>query len=196
MRKGISPTVSFVLIVAIILIATVVSYFWAAPIVSGLGEPGRINNLKNQMVSLDYMIRATAHGETNYTNIYEMYLPNAYIELNPENDTLALTFIQKALVIGRRDDTANMDCAYDAETFYDNNTGISLSRELNLSRVYSGSKGEGGETEVLICYTDIDLKFEGSCSRVATGAPRVVAYIKKEGMNASTSKPLVSVTFC
>lgn len=196
MKKGISPTVSFVLIVSIILIGSTAAYFWAAPLVSGIGEPGRIRNLKNQMVSLDYMVRATAHGDVNFSNSYELYAPDAHLELVPENDTLMLTFIQKALVIGRMQGTQNKQCTYGADSINDTRTGIVVAREMNFSRVYVGSKGEGGETEVMICYGNIDLKFGGVCGKAKTGSPRILVYMKKAGFNATTNNSIVSINVC
>jgi hypothetical protein len=196
MKKGISPTVSFVLIVSIILIGSTAAYFWAAPLVTGIAEPGRVRNLKNQMVSLDYMLRATAHGDINFTNSYELYGPESHMELIPENDTLMLTFIQKASVIGRMNYTSNKQCTYSADRINHERTGIVVAREMNFSRVYVGSKGEGGDTEVMICYDNIDLKYGGVCGTAKTGAPRIIVYMKKSGFNATNNQSIVDINIC
>ncbi|RLG21801.1 hypothetical protein DRN74_00020 [Candidatus Micrarchaeota archaeon] len=195
MERGISPTVSFVLVVTIILLATAVTYLWAAPIISGINEPGRVRNLKNQMVNLDYMIRATAHGDINFTNSYELYAPGAFLELRPSNDSIVMTFVQKALVIGVVQKNKNTKCSYDAEYLNDTITGIYLGREMNMSRVYWGAKGVG-DAEIMICYDDIDLKFNGVCSKGKTGAPRILVYMKKIGVNATDNRPIVSIDVC
>ncbi len=195
MQRGVSPTVSFVLIVAIIVIASSAAYLWAYPLVNGINEPGKVKNLQNQMISLDYMIRATAHGDINFTNSYELYAPSGYLWLNDTHDKIRLTFLQKAEVIGQMQTTANTDCGYLDDNIHDTDTNIMLAREMNLSRVYWGSKGIG-ETEIMICYNDIDLEFGGICSKGKTGSPRLLVYMKKFGIDSTTGKPKVYINIC
>ena len=98
--KGVSEVVSFVLILAVIIVTTLAAYLWATQSIEGLNEPGRIKSFINQMTGLDDVIRSTAHGDINFTNTFKLTAPDGFIEVREDADLLVLSFIQKAQVLG------------------------------------------------------------------------------------------------
>ena len=104
MKKGVSPVVSYVLIVSIVLVTTITAYNWALPLSKELGEQGRIMNYKNQMIGLDYTIRSTAHGDINFVNEYEMHLQDqTSIRLDKENEIIYLILQPRATILGKQE---------------------------------------------------------------------------------------------
>jgi FlaG/FlaF family flagellin (archaellin) len=98
--RGVSPVVSFVLIVAIVITTTMAAYIWASDAVKSMNEPGRIKSLINQFIALDQALKQTAHGDINFTNLFELYYPEGFLELRPGTDSLNYIFVQQARVLG------------------------------------------------------------------------------------------------
>lgn len=192
MKKGISPIVSYVLVLSIVLTSTIIAFAWALPLSEQLGEEGKVTNYKNQMIGLDYSIRSAAHGDINFVNEYEMHLQEATIFLDSEKNTVYLLFQQRATVLGDPEVTGTLTCDSETEYLRHDLTRIDMYRESNLSRVYQGSAGGPGQAVIAICYSDINLTWEGDCSE-GRGGPRTLVRIKKTG---ATDKPVVSIDLC
>lgn len=188
--RGVSPVISFTLAVAIVLTLTVAAYYWAAGQLQGLGEPQKARALVNQMISLDYAIRETAHGDINFTTVLDMYYPSAFLLVEEQENMVTLTFFQGSQAIGFINATPAA-CCYGCDYIRDSRTGITLAREVP-TQVYRGS--QGGVAEIAVCYPDIDIAFSGLCSRSGAG-PQSRMYIKKAGLNAS-NRPVVSLEVC
>ena len=197
MRKGISPIISYVLIVGIVLTSTMIAYTWALPLSEQLGEKGKVNNYKNQMIGLDYAIRSAAHGDLNFQNEYEFYLQDSSILLDDSQDVIYLTFNQKAGILGVPNASGTINCTASTEFLYDPATRLNMYRESDLTRVYQGSAGGAGAAEFAICYYDIDLKWGGNCIRGRSG-PKTLIEITKVNVSDSSGnfKPVVSVDVC
>ncbi|GEM_PF-2188509 len=195
MEKGVSSTISFALILAIILVTAMAAYFWSLTQIDRLGEQGRVNSFRSQMLGLDYALRATAHGDINFQNIFELTIPDGSIYLWPGNDTITLTFLQASSVIGRAGyQSPDNNCSNGSVDFiYDSATNIPLYRTTNNSRVFEGSKGGRGDAEFMICYYNVDLKAGGACA-AGRGGPRVLVQMKK--VNVTNSKPVVNIDMC
>lgn len=193
MKKGVSPTIGFVLVVTIVLVTALAAYFWSLGEIDRLGEVGRVTTFKNQMIGLDYAIRSVAHGDINFQNSYELNIPDASLVLKSNVDSLVLDFFQNAPVLGKAAENGNETCNSTSDYVYDNFTLISTYRESNTSRVFEGAKGAGkGEAEFIICYYNIDLQFGGKCSE-GKGGPRALVMIKKVNY---TTKPVVNIDIC
>ncbi len=201
MQRGISPTVSFVLSVAIIIIFTAATYYWATGTVKEFGEQGRVRSYYNQMVSLERIIKQVAAGDENFTTMFVFYHPqyeyvNPYLSLDEENDRITLVFNQYAAVIGYPGDSArvqaNESCGYDY--LLDNVTGIVMYRLNEYETTYQGAAGPGtSQTEVAACFPDIDLVWGDQCGKGKVG-PETVIIIRKE--NVTNGRPVVSVSMC
>jgi hypothetical protein len=197
MRKGVSEVVSFVLILAIMITATMSAYVWVSANISSLNEPGRIKNLANQMLSLDYAIKSAAHGDINFTNKFELYYPDGYFELRNTTSSInsslmpVLIIRQASLVLGYTNVSAS-GCGQNYS--YDAATHTTLYKYTTSDNVYVGAQGEGpGQAEIGICYTNINITFGGTCIRGKTG-PFATINIKKGGV--SGTMPMVSLDVC
>ena len=193
MKKGVSPAVSFSLTLSIVVITAMGAYFWASGEVVKLGEAGKVASFRNQMIGLDYAIRSTAHGDINFLNSYQLHHPDATLLLWEGNNTISLTFIQGAKILGAASSQGFVTCGIGTEFLYDNSTRISMYRISNMTRVYEGSRGGAGMAEFKICYYDIDLRFGNKCSKGGSG-PDSLILIKKA--NVTNSIPVVTVEIC
>src|SRR3989338_1125996 len=111
-HKGVEPVVSFVLIVAIILVFSLAAYLWMSDALGSLNEPGRVSSYVGQMIALDDVITGAAHGDVNFTTTFRVHHPNAFLELNENQGSLALTFSQQSQAIGFSNVTpANAACS-------------------------------------------------------------------------------------
>jgi flagellin-like protein len=200
MMKGVSPVVSFVLVVAIIVTLSMSAYWWASGAAGSMAEPGKIANLESQMVALDHAVRSAAHGDVNFSVAIDIYHPtigyqNSVLLLWEDTDVISLSFWQNAAVIGATNvTTTNTTCAFNETYFLDNQTNVVMWKESGLNRVFRGAAGEGpGFAEIALCYYDIDLRFAGGCIS-GTSAATTTVLIKKVGVSAG--KPVVEIDFC
>jgi hypothetical protein len=199
MRKGVSEVVSFVLVLAIMVTATMSAYIWASSSIPTLNEPGRIKNLINQMISLDSVIKSTAHGDINFTTRYEIYYPDGYFELRNTTTNLnsslmpVLMINQKAVILGYTGSVATTT-GCDANYSYDASTHTKMYRYTTIDNVYVGAQGSGpGQAEISICYTNINVTAGSACMRGKNG-PFANLNIKKVGVIGTT--PQVSIDVC
>lgn len=197
MRKGVSEVVSFVLIVAIMITATMSAYVWASSSITSLNEPGRIRNLLNQMIALDGVIKSVAHGDTNFTSKFELYYPDSYFELrntttNSNSSLMPVLIIrQNAVILGYTNVSAT-GCGDNYS--YDGSTHTTLFRYTTADNVYVGAQGNGvGQAEMAICYSNVNISYGGLCIRGKSG-PFATINIRKEGVVGST--PVVSMDVC
>lgn len=203
MMRGVSPIVSYVLVIAIVLTSTLIAYTWALPLTEQLGEKGKVNSYKNQMIGLDYAIRASAHGDINFKNEYEIYMQDASILLDDDNDVVYLKFRQSAIVLGEPSISGYAYCTRPSNVTGDQSgqfltdplTNLNLYRESDSTRVFQGSTGQNGLAEFAICYYDIDLVWKGSCIRGTSSSTSLIT-IEKTGVNATTLKPIVAIDIC
>lgn len=196
MKRGVSPTVSFTLILAIIITTALAAYFWSLTEIDKLGEQGRVNSFRSQMIGLDYALRSTAHGDINFQNTFELTITDATLFISPGNDTISLTFTQNSGVLGKAAITsAESNCSNSSVNFiYDSSSDISLYRSSNNTRVFEGAKGGGkSDAEFMICYYNVDIKWGGSCS-AGRGGPRALVLMKK--INITNNKPVINVDIC
>ncbi len=199
MRKGVSEVVSFVLVLAIMITATMSAYIWASSSIPMLNEPGRIKNLVNQLISLDSVIKSTAHGDINFTTTYELYYPDGYFALlNTTTDLNSslmpvLMINQKSLVLGYTGSIATTT-GCDASYSYDASTHIKMYRYTTVDNVYVGAQASGpGQAEISICNTNINVTAGSMCLRGKSG-PFATLNIKKVGVVGTI--PKVSIDVC
>ena len=195
MNRGISPVISYVMVIAIVLASTMAAYMWALPLSKEMGEKGRITNLKSQMIGLDYVIRSTVHGDINFQNQYEMYFPDCFLYLDEGNNSIKLVFTQNTGVFGTNGSevSVNVSCNASADHLLDNATRIIMFREHNTTHVFRGAIGPyAGTAEIAICYPDVDLQFGNKCSKGKNG-PFSTILIRKTGF---TTKPVIEIDIC
>ena len=183
------------MILGIVLATTMAAYTWALPLSKEMGEKGRIINLKNQMIGLDYAIRSTVHGDINFQNQYEIYYPNCFLYLDEGNNSIKLIFTQNTGVFGTNGSEVSVDvsCNESSDHLLDNETKIIMYREQNTTHVFRGAIGpEAGAAEIAICYPNIDLQFGNRCSKGRSG-PFSTIFIKKTGFS---TKPIIEIDIC
>ncbi|MFH0986983.1 MAG: hypothetical protein V1911_02935 [Candidatus Micrarchaeota archaeon] len=89
---------------------------------------------------------------------------------------------------------ASTTCSAVSDQILDLDTGITLYRESNYTRLFRGALGSGaGTAEFMVCYSDIDIAYGNTCMRGKTG-PDASVKIKKTG--ESGGKPQVSLDIC
>ena len=197
-RRGTSPTISFVLSVAVLLTLTATTYYWATESIQGLGEQGRVKSYYNQMASLSGIIKEVGRGDENFTTLYTFYYPteeyvSPFLQIDEEKDLIKLTFVQNAYVLGYvGTEPANETCGNDY--LLDNDTSITLYRVNEYDTVYQGALGPGeGAVEIATCFTGINITWDGRCSAGRTGPN---AYIKIRKANVTNGKPVVALDIC
>ncbi len=197
MQKGVSPTVSFVLSIALLVIFTIATYTWASASIEGLGEEGRIKGYYNQMATLENIMKETARGDENFTSRVYFYHPthnyvSPYLLVDPDHDRITLTLTQEATVIGKANGSANESCGYDY--LLDNTTGITMYRVNEYQTLYQGAAGPGpGEIEFSVCLPNVDIVWGGNCAKGKTG-PSTTIVLRK--VNITAGKPVLSVDLC
>ena len=195
MKKGISPVISYVLVITIVLTTTIAAYMWALPLSKELGEKGRISNIQNQMIGLDYVIKTTAHGDIGFQNRYEMYIPECDLLLDEGNDSIKLVLTQKNGILGTNTSKVEIrtNCNSTSKWLLDNETGVVMYRLENEKNLFRGAIGPAaGTAEIALCYSNIDLQYGGECNK-GKGGPYATIIVKKTGYNG---KPVVDVDIC
>ncbi len=94
MKKGVSPVISYVMIVAIVMMTASAAYMWAYPHMQKLGESAKSKSLSNQVRSLDYAVRQAAHGGVGFLNSLELYTESGTIRLDKDKNLITFTFQQ------------------------------------------------------------------------------------------------------
>ncbi len=100
MKKGITPVISYVMLIAIVVVTTSAAYFWAYPHVERLGDGPKNINLVNQMESFDYELRRILNSEVGARNTFPLHLPEGNIRLDEENNKIVLSFRQDVATVG------------------------------------------------------------------------------------------------
>lgn len=158
-NKGITPVISYVLLVGIVVITTSAAYFWAYPHIDRLGEGPKAQNMVNQMESLDYAMRQTIHGEIGFRNSFNLHIPEGSIRLEEDNDKIIFNFQQGTAVVGyitRPDEIGIPRKTWETQSDWENheeessfnisieNGEVSLKRESDRFTVESEEEWEGG----------------------------------------------------
>ncbi len=197
-NKGITPVISYVLLVGIVVITTSAAYFWAYPHIDRLGEGPKAQNMVNQMESLDYAMRQTIHGEIGFRNSFNLHIPEGSIRLEEDNDKIIFNFQQGTAVIGYipepNDIETPINCTEDLEYILDERTNIIGSKIGEYSQLYAGSTGAPGTAILTLCYPNVELVWQGKCIR-GRGGPRTNVLMEKKGINEE-GKPVISIDFC
>lgn len=198
MRKGVSPVISYVLIVAIVVTTASAAYLWAYPHMKKLGEGAKGESLVNQIESLDYAVRQVSHGEVGFRNTFQLYVPEGGIRVNEEHNHIAFSFRQGVGVVpnvnppeGKKIDST---CTENSTYINDSVTGLILKRDPSNPYVYKGATSSPGNAEVLLCYPNVNLTWRGQCIRGASG-PRISVLMEKMNITED-GKRKVSIDFC
>ncbi len=194
-KKGISPVVSYVLIVAIVVIISIGSYIWADYTQRQFKDKLVVKDMESQMVGLDTLVREVAHGDTNYTLTHTIYYQSGTMDVVAGNDWIRYITQTKSEIYKSISQTpdANDSCTSDSVTILDSQTQIKMNK-IPFTNVYRGSSGNelGQRVEMVDCFPNIDIVVGEGC--IGKSGPSSRITIKKIGY--SGSKPVVQVGIC
>ncbi|GEM_PF-5762755 len=193
--KGISPVLSYVLIIAIVVIISIGSYLWADYSQRQFKDKLIVKDMENQMVGLDALIQEVAHGDINYTITHTVYYQTGTLRVEADKDWIM--YITQAnseiyQTISASEDATD-SCTSSSVTILDSDTQIKMAR-IPFTNVYRGASGNelGQRVEIVACFPDIDITVGEGCIGKSGPSSRVI--IKKIGY--SGTKPVVQVGVC
>ncbi len=195
MRKGISPAVSYVLLLALVVIVSVAAYLWGTYDVQKLEDAPIAHNIESQMISADQLIQAASHGDTNFTATMGMYYSKGVMQVDSRHGWIKYMAELDANVYDKVTENANATCDSSTYVIEDSGTGIKMTR-MEYTNVFRGSTGgtEKQEVEIVICNNDIQLNAAAGC--LGKSGPRAEMSARKIGYNATSGKPIVEVGIC
>jgi hypothetical protein len=196
MNRGVSPAVSYVLLVALSIIVAVGAYVWGTYEVNRLQDQPIASNMEAQMVSIDQVVQSVSHGDTNFTTVIEVFYPKGVMQVDEDNDWIKWSGQLNANIYDLPiEGTANATCNSSTYLIQDSTTTVKMSRIL-YSNVFRGSTGDQSAqfVEIVACYTDIDITADATCR--GKSGPRAQIIARKTGYNSTAGKPIVQVRVC
>lgn len=195
-QRGITPIVSYVLILTILIIIAVGSYIWASYMQNKLQDNVVVSVMQNEMISLGNLVENVAHGDINYTSTMTVYYPSGLLEVDPDRGWIEyITQTQSQVYpIPTELPPASVDkCNSTASAINDTDTGITLVK-LPFTHFYRGATGgyAGERVEQVVCFPDIQIVAGNGC--LGKSGPSSQVIIKKIGYNGT--KPVVQVGVC
>ncbi len=193
MDKGVSPVVSYVLILAILVTIAVGSYLWASYMQTQMQDKITVSTMESQMVGIENLIENVAHGDMNYTLTQTMYVPNGMLDVQPEKDWIRFLAQTHSLIYNPTKGYELQDQCGDVTTIQDTDTMINLTR-MPFTNVFRGATGNalGERVEIVTCFPDVDLVTGEGC----IGRSGPVIRIKAKKVGYSGEKPRVMVEIC
>ena len=195
MKKGISPAVSYVMMLAIIVIISVSAYVWGDYEVRRLQDAPIAHNIESQMISIDQLIQAVSHGDTNFTSTMNLYYLKGIMQVDASHDWIKYTAELNANVYDRVTDTANTTCDEYTYIVEDTDTGLRMTRMV-YTNVFRGGSGDSQKqsVEIVVCYHNIQINESVGC--IGKSGPRAQLTVRKIGYNSTANKPVVEVRIC
>ena len=194
MQKGVSPVMSYVLIVALVITVAMSAYFWANYEIDRMENIPIAHNVEAQFIAADSAIQSVAHGDINFTTYMTLYYPKGVVMLEANNDWLKYVGQINAQVYSKEaeETSVNATCCTDCNVIRDNATTIVMTK-IPYTRVYRGAQGTYNQyVEIVACYTDIDLVAASGC--LGKSGPVSKLILRKTGYN--NTKPVVEVKVC
>lgn len=194
MHKGVSPAMSYVLLLAIVVILSISAYVWGNYEISRLEDLPIAYNAEAQMIGIDQLIQSVAHGDINFTTVMDLYYPKGVMQVDEDNDTIKYTVQLNGKIYEAVTGTAT-SCCPNCTIIQDENTGVKMVR-IYYTNVFRGSTGDelAQLVEITACYDDIDIQADAVC--IGKSGPRAQLTARKLGYNPSNNKPIVRVRIC
>lgn len=195
MKKGVSPAVSYVMMLAVIVTISVAAYVWGDYEVRRLQDAPIAHNIEAQMISIDQLIQAVSHGDTNFTSTMNLYYTKGIMQVDGTRGWIKYTAELNAEVYDRVTDAADTACDEDTIILQDTSTGIKMTK-LVYTNVYRGSTGDPQQqlVEIVACYPDIQINESSDCR--GKSGPRAQLTVRKIDYNSAEGKPVVEVRIC
>jgi len=195
MKKGISPTVSYVLLLALAVILSISAYFWGTYEITRLEDIPIAQNVQTQMHSIDALIQSVAHGDINFTSNLVLYYPKGVMQVNASGEAIKYTGQLNAKIYEGAATGAPCACGSSCNLVQDVETLVTMVKVPDTN-VYRGSSGntESQYVEIITCYDDIDIVADNNC--LGRSGPRAQLTARKIGYDTSLQKPQVKVSIC
>lgn len=195
MRKGVSPAVSYVLLLALVVIVSVAAYIWGDYEVRRLEDTPIAHNIESQMISADQLVQAASHGDTNFTVVTKLYYSKGVMQVDAAKNRIEYNAELNANIYSKVTENANATCNDSTYVIEDSDTGIKMTR-MKYTHVFRGSTGDTEKqgVEIAICYDGIQINEASGCK--GKSGPRAELTARKIGYNASSGKPIVEVGIC
>ena len=195
MQKAISPTISYVLLLALAVALSIAAYFWGTYEINRLQDVPIAQNMETQMQSIDALIQSVAHGDVNFTTTMVLYYPKGVVQVNASGDAIKYTAQLDAKIYEGEAGGVPCSCGSSCYLITDVETGINMVK-LPDTNVYRGSSGgvQSQYVEMVVCYADIDITADNDC--IGRSGPRAQLTARKTGYDTSAQKPQVRVSIC
>jgi hypothetical protein len=195
MQKAISPTVSYVLLLALAVTLSIAAYYWGTYEINRLEDVPIAKNVETQMLSVDALLQSVAHGDTNFTSSMVLYYSKGVLQVNDSGNAVKYTGQLNAKIYEGAASGTVCSCGASCYLVQDAETGIYMVKVPDTN-VYRGSTGgvESQYVEMLVCYDDIDIVSDSNC--LGRSGPRAQLTARKIGYDSSSQKPQVKVSIC
>ncbi len=194
-NRGISPVISYVLILALLVTIAIGSYLWATYTQERLQDRMVVSNMENQLTGLATLVESVAHGDINYTITQTVYYPKGLLEVEPDKDWIRfLVQTQSEVYPPSQAVPEALDyCTSSSIAIQDSDTTITMTK-VPFTKLYRGAIGNelGERVEMVICFPDIDLVSGEGCIGKSGPSSRII--LKKIGY--AGTKPRVLVQIC
>ncbi len=201
LSRGVSPTVSYVLLLAIVAILSMGAYIYGNAEIARLEDAPLGAAAESMMVSADAAIQTVAHGDINFTTVMDLYYPKGVVRVDEDNN-----WVKFSAQINTKTytpiTTASPGCAplsacrcnTTSTLIEDTGTGMTMGRVL-YTNVYRGALGDDVQfVEIVSCDDSIEIYADPTC--MGKSGPRSRMTVRKMGYNATSSKPMVMVRIC
>ncbi len=195
-KKGISPIVSYVIIIAIVSTVAIGSYIWASNQMSQIEDYPLLIRMENQMISVENAVENVANGDVNFTTVIDLKYNKGIMKVNAsENSIKYIGQLSASQYQGnvQRDADCSDSCPKDCIVSKDTETGIKMVK-IPETRVFRGSTGfkTAQRFEAMACFNNTELTNSGACT--GRSGPNAQLILRKTGY--SESKPKVEVQIC
>jgi len=199
--RGVSPTVSYVLLLAVVAILSISAYVYGNAEISKLEDAPLGANAESMMISADAAIQTVAHGDINFTTVMDLYYPKGVVRVDEAQNWIKYYAQINANVYEEITATpngcavlSNCRCNRTSTIIEDADSGMRLGRIL-YTNVYRGAQGDDSQFVIITsCDDSIEIYADPTCA--GKSGPRSRMTIRKIGYNTTSNKPMVMVRVC
>lgn len=198
MKKGVSPAVSYVLLMMVAVTVVVLTFLWGEYQITLLKESHIPKQMETNMMEIEEKIRTVSHGDTNFSTTLTINFDKGVMQVDASRDWVKYSGNLHSGYEGEITRSGlDYQCASNVTAIKDNETSIKMSRitETSVFRGASGSASGGAQlVEIVACFDNIDIVANSECQ--GRSGPRASVILRKTGFNDATDKPIVEVGIC
>jgi hypothetical protein len=199
MKKGISPAVSYVLLLVVGSTMAILAFTWGQYEITKLKEIPIIPRVESEMTSIGRRVKEVSTGDINFTTVFDVDYTKGNMFVDQDKDWIKYTASIQANVYPGEINEVGLGTTCDDDTYLieDPVTQVKMSRiaNTNVFRGARGSRGGGAQfVEIVACFDDIQINANPNCK--GKSGPTATMTMKYVGYNSSASKPIVEVGIC